>query len=419
MNNFTLPFCRSEQLLGDFIIATYRISGLTFESIMEKVGKFAVGQSIGTWVQVPGVSPSMVENYQARVISLVSSSEEISDFPMTFLIRIAFPSANFGKSMTMLMTALVGNDVSTALQVKLLDLEFVGSAIKDFSSPKKGIKEIRALAHVEEQRPLLLNMIKPCAGFSPEEGANLFLQVALGGVDLIKDDELLGSPSYNLVAQRTKLYLAAADRAYEVTGKRTVYMPNISGTPSQVMDNAKAILDCGAKACLVNYVFGGLDMLRELTDAYGDDLFVMGHYAGVASFDHPNSGISNPVFIGLLPRLCGASAMMTMFPNRKDSGALFNFYRTIQYQQLPIPTVRPLVPTVGGGITPINQVFIQDTIGKDTIIGIGGAIQGHPMGTEIGAKTAMAAIEATAKGISLQEASVGNPGLQVALEIWN
>lgn len=35
-------------------------------------------------------------------------------------------------------------------------------------------------------------MIKPCTGYTPEVGAKLFFEAAAGGVDIIKDDELIG-----------------------------------------------------------------------------------------------------------------------------------------------------------------------------------------------------------------------------------
>jgi 2,3-diketo-5-methylthiopentyl-1-phosphate enolase len=261
-------------------------------------------------------------------------------------------------------------------------------------------------------------MIKPCVGFSPEEGAKLFLESALGGVDLIKDDELLGSPKYNKVSKRVVTYLKASEQAFESTGKHTIYLPNISGTPKDLMDNAKAIIDSGAKACLVNYVFGGLDAARNLAEEFGDKLFIMGHYAGVSTFDSQYSGISDSVMLGILPRLAGLNSIMTMYPDFNDASSAFNFVKTVQSQRLEIPNLNSIVTAVGGGITPINQVQVQNEVGPNSIIGIGGAIQGHPSGTTIGAKTSMYAIESTANGISLEEASKTNEGLKIALNLW-
>jgi 2,3-diketo-5-methylthiopentyl-1-phosphate enolase len=415
LNYFSYPHDRPEHAEGDCFVATYLVYGTTCANVLDKAGAFAVGQSIGTWIEVPGVSAEMIERRQARVLALIPAGETGNE--PVFLLRLAFPRENFGDSFTMLMTALAGNDVSTALRTRLVDLELSGPAAEAFPGPKKGIEDVRALAGVAG-RPLVLNMIKPCAGFTPEEGAKLFFEAAAGGVDLIKDDELLGSPAYNSVAKRTILYLKAAAQAREISGRLATYLPNISGSPRLMRDNARAVVDAGGKACLVNFVFGGLDALAELADEFGDRLFIMVHYAGVGVMGWERGGIANSVFIGILPRLAGAHAVMTMLPNRADAAAMHDFYRTVQAQRLPMRSTRPVLTAVGGGITPVNQARVQEDLGPDLIIGIGGAIQGHPLGTTVGARTAMAAVEATARGIPLAEAAVGNEGLRIALKNW-
>jgi ribulose 1,5-bisphosphate carboxylase large subunit-like protein len=145
----------------------------------------------------------------------------------------------------------------------------------------------------------------------------------------------------------------------------------------------------------------------------------IGHHAGVSSFQGRTCGISDALMVGLLPRMAGVSALMTMYPKREDSKAMFEYFRTIQTQSLPLEGLAPVVTAVGGGVTPINQKVLQDELGKDCIIGIGGAIQGHPMGTTQGAVAAMTAVKATAAGISLEQASESCPALAKAMEIWD
>jgi 2,3-diketo-5-methylthiopentyl-1-phosphate enolase len=411
---FQYPFGRPEESRENWINAVYLVSGADYANILRRSGNYAVGQSVGTWLPVPGITETMIKERQARVTGVYAGG---GDTDTQFIIRVAFPTVNFGRCFTMLLTALLGNDVSTALNVRLLDIEVDNPAGQGFSGPKKGIADLRALTNISN-RPLVLNMIKPCAGFSPKDGAKLFYDVALGGVDLVKDDELLASPSYCNVRERAAAYFEAAKAAEEKTGKHTLYLPNISGSPKNMRENAKAVIDAGAKACLVNYVFGGLDALMELCDEFGDDLFIMGHYAGVSSFGGSTSGISDALMVGLLPRLAGVSALMTMYPKRDDSKAMFEYFRTIQAQSLPLNGLAPVVTAVGGGVTPMNQKIIQDEIGKDCIIGIGGAIQGHPMGTTQGAIAAMAAVKATAEGTPLEQASGSCPALAKAIEVW-
>lgn len=416
MDYRSYPFARQEALTDACVIASYLIFLPNDSGAFDKAGAFAVGQSIGTWLKVPGISDEMVERYQGRVLSVQDVSPDLVQDKI-YLIRIAFPMANFGGSLTMMMTALVGNDVSTSLTAKLVNLEFINGAETGFAGPKQGMKELRQLTGVYD-RPLVLNMIKPCAGFTPKEGAELFRQVALGGVDLVKDDELLGSPNYNPVEKRTELYLKIAEEVARDTGKHTIYLPNITGRPSQIRENMRRVIDMGAKACLFNFVFAGLDTLLETCEEFGDQIFIMAHYAGVGVMNADRGGISNAVMLGVMPRLAGAHAMMTMYPNRTQPAAVFDFIQTVQAQSLPMGTLLPMVSTVGGGITPINQAFVQEQLGNDTIIGIGGAIQGHPMGAVQGARAAMAAVQATAVGIPLEEAAQNCESLEMAMKLW-
>lgn len=406
------PFAKPEDVTYPCVLATYEASVPRETDIYSRAAAFAVGQTIGTWVPVPGITKEMIDAYQGSVVCVEPVSENCGN--VCYRIEIAFPTANFGGSLTQMMTALVGNDVSTAMHAKLVGLTVRNGGEADFSSPRQGIAQLRALTGVQN-RPLVLNMIKPCAGYTPEEGVRLFRQVALGGVDLVKDDELLGSPAYNQVEKRARLYTRAAQEVYEQTGHRTVYLPNISGKPSQVLENARRVLDAGARACLYNYVFGGLDTLLELNEEFGDKLFIMAHYAGLSVME---SGISNGVFLGTLARLAGAHAVMTMCPDPAEAAAMTDFRNTVAMQQDCCGTLSPVVTTVGGGITPANQVWLQKMLGKDLVIGIGGAVQGHPMGATAGAAAAMAAVSATAAGIPLETAAVSCEALDQALKLW-
>lgn len=177
----------------NYIIATYYVELKNDESIVKKASAFAIGQTLGTWVAVPGINDAMREKHMGKVINIYdvpptdlesSNNEERKKY----LIQIAFPVVNFGNQFPMMMTTLTGNDASTSIQTKLIDLQFPKKFVDGFRGPQYGIEGIRKLTSVKN-RPLLLNMIKPCTGITPEVGARIFYETALGGVDLIKDDD--------------------------------------------------------------------------------------------------------------------------------------------------------------------------------------------------------------------------------------
>lgn len=417
MKYMTYPYGRREALTSDYVIATYQVYGITPDNAIDKLGNFAVGQTVGTWIKVPGITDEMVERYQARVLEfeLVQTEPEYR-----FQVKVAFPAVNFGGSFAAMLTGLLGNDVSTSLEVRLIDLEFTNQAIAEMGYQKKKespIVKLRKITGVYD-RPLILNMIKPCIGFSPETGAQFFREVALGGVDLIKDDELLTNPVYSEVEKRVATYGKAAREVYEQTGKETVYLPNITDRPCKMREHARAIIESGAKACLINFVFTGLDAFAEICREFGDDLFIMGHYAGLGVMGGTKSGIKNSVYLGSLPRIAGADAVMTMFTGNGTGLAQMDYYQNIQQQMCEMPGVDKIVTTVGGGINPCHIPKIVNDLGNDIIIGVGGAIQGHPMGATEGAGAVMAAVTAIQNGQSLEEAATSCEALKQALDLW-
>lgn len=413
---FALPFDQRESLAGgDYIIATYLVHGLPEDKVLAKVGAFAVGQSLGTWVAVPGITEAMVRDHQARVLGCYPVSPEEGKH----LLQVAFPRANIGSSFAMLLTALVGNDAATAIRAKLIDLDLAGPAREAFPGPRHGIAGLRRLTGVYG-RPLVMNMIKPCTGYSPEVGAEFFYASGRGGVDLIKDDELMGGmTSFSTTAGRVKAYLEAARRIEDETGRAPLYLPNITDRPRRMRDHALAARDAGVKGVMVNFVPVGLDALAELVDEFGEDLFFLAHFAGAGIIvSGVDQGISVPVLLGRLPRLAGADAVVTMYAAGGQGPGYSDLLRTVQAHRLPLGRMNPVMSVIGGGVTPLNVAALYRDFGPDVILAVGGGIQGHPQGAMAGARAVMQAVEAAVNGRELAEAAKEAPELRAALEFW-
>lgn len=217
---YTLPETIHKQ---NYIIASYHIRLPKEADILKKAAALAVGQTIGTWIPIPGITEEIRETYMGKVVNVfdvpsLDLATQIGDDLREYLIQIAYPAVNFGADLPLMITSLLGNDASTSAQVKLLDIEFSEEFAGKFRGPRYGIEGIRRFAGIND-RPILLNMIKPCTGLTPKEGANIFYETALGGVDFIKDDELLGNPVYSKPGERVRAYKEAAEAAYEKQGR--------------------------------------------------------------------------------------------------------------------------------------------------------------------------------------------------------
>jgi 2,3-diketo-5-methylthiopentyl-1-phosphate enolase len=417
-------FAYAEGLLGrKYIIATYYLEADPGVDIVAKAASFAVGQSVGTWTPVPGVTRKMLERHMGRVVGIydIPPVELIPDLPSgqrAFLIQIAFPEANFGAQFPMLLTTLLGNDVSTAARLKLVDLTLSPTFVAGFGGPKFGIAGLREHLGIP-RRPILLNMIKPCTGFGPEVGARFFAQSARGGVDVIKDDELLGNTSFSAMLDRVATYTRAAEQVYEDTGHRAAYCPNITDRPERLVDNARRAQELGAGMVMINAVTAGLGVVQAVAEDPGFTLPILTHYAGTGSLtENPRAGISSPLLLGKLCRLAGADTAMfgsvySTYPLLREK-----YLRIAHFHRMPLYDLKPTLPCVGGGIHPANAVRIVEDIGLDVMLAVGGAIQGHPGGAAAGGRAMRQAIDAAAQGVPLAEKAREHPELQQALELW-
>jgi len=417
-------YAAPEELLGTgrYVLATYCLQGPSGADIGRLAEKFAVGQTVGTWVELPTITDQMRELYQGKIAGIqevpprdIAADGQEQSF---FLIRIAFPHINFGRSFAALLTTLLGNDASTSVQAKLVDLHFPEEYAQQFPGPKFGIKGLREKLQVPK-RPLLLNMIKPCLGFTPETGAEVFYATALGGVDIIKDDELLTNPSYLPVEERIKAYTQARDRAYGETGKRTAYFVNITDRLPDMLEHAKRAADMGADGLMVNFVFSGLDALAALAADPQIQLPILAHYAGSGPWiESTSTGMDSLVYLGKLARLAGADIVLYNTPYGGYPYLRSKYMQMARLLSQPYYSIRPAMPAVGGGVTPGMVPTLVKELGMDLVLAAGGSIQGHPLGTTSGAKAMLQAIEAVAQGLDLQTAAQESPELRIALEKW-
>jgi len=415
---FSLPEDIREK---EYIIATYYIKIHKDVDIVKKASSLAVGQTIGTWVPVPGITDEIREKFMGRVVQIydvpsVDLSTQVEGEDRQYLIQIAYPTVNFTPDFPLLITALLGNDASTSAQVKLLDIEFPKTFVKQFAGPKFGIEGIRKITGVEK-RPLLLNMIKPCTGLKPEEGARIFYETALGEVDMIKDDELLGSPSYSKAYERVKAFKKAAQAAYEKTGRKVLYLVNVTDGASTIMDTVKKAVEAGAEAIMINFAAVGYSMLQHIAGSV--DVPVLAHCAGAGMFyEGVISGMSSPLAVGKLTRLAGADTVMVNTPYGGYPMLHQKYIQIVKQLTLPFYDIKPTMPSIGGGVHPgMVEKYIKE-LGNDIILAVGGAVQGHPMGAAAGANAMMQAINAVMAGISLEEAANEKEELAIALKLW-
>ena len=313
-----------------YIIPTFFIELPPNEDIIRFTEVLAIDMSTGTWTPVEGETEEMREKYGAKVVSI----NEVPGYEWTlpdditerrYVVNFAIPYENIGDQIPMLLTTIIGN-TSVMGKIKLLDLEFPQNYLKMLPGPKFGLSGIRKILNIPK-RPLLNNMIKPCTGFTPEVGAEFFYKAAVGGVDIIKDDELISETPYNKRTDRIRLYMEKEKKAYGVKGEKTLYCVNITDRVDRLKKNAEEAIDAGANAIMLNYLTVGISALRCLAEDKDIQVPILAHldFSGVLYGD-PYGGISSHLVLGKIARIAGADmvVMGTIFEEKmNESNPIF------------------------------------------------------------------------------------------------
>jgi len=383
----------------------------------------AAEQSTGTWIRTPMETPEMRRSIGAKVLGVYEIPDHETETPKEglrwFILAIGFPWINFESDISTIFSTITGNIMAYG-RIKLLDIWMPKEYLKLYKGPKYGIEGLRSLLGVHD-RPLIVAMIKPCVYYPPDIGAKLAYEAWAGGVDIIKDDELLANQSYNRVEERVVKFMEALDKAVAETGEKKLYTVNITSDPPKLFELAEKVQELGGNALMVNAVSVGLGAFKSLAEDPSIKLPILAHsidFAGTM-YTSPYGGISSILILGKLIRLAGAD--MNIYPapyGKVPTYTREKYIRVAKYLRAPMEGIKPTLPCPSGGITQLHVPQLIKDLGIDVGISAGGAIHAHPMGSRAGAKSMRQAIEATLKNIPLEEYAKDHPELKAALEAY-
>ncbi|MBV6714699.1 2,3-diketo-5-methylthiopentyl-1-phosphate enolase [Paenibacillus chitinolyticus] len=430
--------------MSSYCLATYRCYDDTAD-FNKKAQGIAVGLTVGSWTDLPEARKAQMQQHLGHVVSVdVREAGEASPESRRYAdIRIAYPDVNFSRDLPALLVTVFGK-LSMDGKIKLTDLSFSESFLSAFAGPKYGLQGVRELLGVHD-RPLLMSIFKSVIGQDLEGLGEQFYAQAAGGVDLIKDDEILFENPLTPIEKRVAVCMEAARRAYDVTGQKLLYATNLTGPTSKLADQAKKAIDAGANALLFNVLAYGFDTLCELSADPDISVPIMAHPAMAGAF-YPSAeyGISASLLLGKLMRVAGAD--LVLFPSpygsvvmpREENLAIKqvllteNLEQDYIYRHSPVegPVGQPSAtanesialktsfPVPSAGIHPGLVPLILRDFGTDVVVNAGGGIHGHPMGAIAGGQAFRQAIQATLEQKPLQEAAQQHPELKAAIEAW-
>ncbi|MET1128736.1 MAG: type III ribulose-bisphosphate carboxylase [Thermoproteota archaeon] len=414
------------------VIVVFRAVPAEGYSALDVAGAIAAESSVGTWTTLyTWYSVERVEKLKGRAYSVEDTGEG------SYYVRVAYPYELFEEGNLAAFLASVAGNVYGMKRIKWLRVEDIylpPPFVSGFKGPSKGIQGIRNALKVYG-RPIVGTVPKPKVGYSPEEVEKLAYEILAGGMDFIKDDENLASPSYCSFEKRAEAVMKAIDRAEKETGERKAWLANITGDIREMERRLKIVADYGNPYVMVDVVLAGwsaITYIRDLAEEYG--LAIHGHRAFHAAFTkNPLHGMSMFV-LAKLYRLAGVDQLhvgvpgvgkmdartqevldsaevlrsSTFKPRKEDKVHLEQHFRGI----------KPALPVASGGLHPGVLPEVIKHMGIDIVIQVGGGVIGHPDGPMAGAAAVRQAIEAALRGVSLEEYAAQRRELKRALEKW-
>jgi len=308
------------------------------------------------------------DDIRGEIIGRIESFDEVG--PDKVRVEVSFAVETTGFEFPQLLNVLFGNS-SLLPDVKLVDVALPPALAERLGGPRFGMAGLRDILNAPE-RPLLATALKPM-GFSPERFAEMAYQLALGGVDLIKDDHSLANQPFAAFEERVAACSDAVRRANAKTGGYSMYLPSVNAPYAEIDARVEFAVEAGAGGLLVLPGITGFDHMRDLAACDDVGLPIMAHPSFLGGFvSSPTGGITHGTLFGTLMRYAGAD--MSIFPNY---GGRFSFSpeacTDIAAACLePIDGFSPIGPAPGGGMTMDRIPEILEFYSSDVVLLIGG-----------------------------------------------
>ena len=203
-------------------------------------------------------------------------------------------------------------DVYENQDARLIAVQIPEQVIRTFPGPAHGPLGVREMTGFGNDEPAFGTILKPTAGITAQEVGALVDEIAGCPLFLFvkEDEDLYPHLDYCPVAERTRLAVAAIQKARDKRGGRgLIYAPHISAAPHEIRGIAEAALEAGATGLMFSETFAGgaVRLIREATKKMSRPPAIYGPNAGIGV---KTRGIWREV-IDLLARLDGIDFRQT------------------------------------------------------------------------------------------------------------
>lgn len=434
----------------NYVIVQFKIKlaeGIDKSRFQDVAASVAAESSTGTWTKVearPDSGLGKSDEFKALVFDL---EQRKMMFKVAYRHDL-FETANISGFLAGTAGNIGGMKMLAGLRI--YDIRFPRPFVQSFPGPRYGIAGIRdLLAQDATQRkmPIVGTVPKPKVGRTAEEQASLARRLWTAGdgsYDFVKDDENLTSLPFNRFADRAKLVHQAQQEAERITGKKKLYLCNITHSDINVMlKRAALIKKYGGRCLMIDVVTTGFAAVHTVR-LNNPELAIHAHRAMHAFITRESGkGIKGEgdldgfsismIVLAKIFRLLGVDSLHSGSPKAKmeDYGESEEIAKILTTAVIsPNPAfntlgqnwfgIKKVWPTASGGLHPGVLDKVIQKLGKDCYIQLGGGVMGHPEGAERGVEAVLESRKIIATGGSIQEYVVSNPNsaLAKAIDYW-
>jgi ribulose 1,5-bisphosphate carboxylase large subunit-like protein len=375
-----IDILRDHKDLSKYFYVTYEVVSST--TLYEAAYGIAVGQSIGNPAsRSVWETPEMIEAYCAKIFRNSDLQRNQGR------VEIAYPLANLDwktDGIAQLICVIMGGqtDIDIIRRCRVVGLEFAPAFLDaTFLKPKHGLSGMREYTGVRD-RPFFGGIIKPKTGITPHSLLAMTKELVDGGVNFIKEDEILSNPAICRLQDRVHLI------SNYIRDTKVVYCFCINADPAYLLPRAKFVAANGGIGVHVN-IWSGLGAYKSIREA---DLGLYVHYqkSGDKVISHPDNAFG--VSWRVLCQLAGYCGVDTIHAGMW--GGYLSDPEDELRETLRILQAADVVPALSCGLTAELVKPIADKFGRDWMANVGGAIHGDPRGTAAGARKIRLAVDA-------------------------
>ncbi|GEM_PF-646800 len=276
-------------------------------------------------------------------------------------VTVSWPAENVG-CVPSLLTMVLGeaNETGMFAACRLVGLALPDAVLDCFSGPSFGMQGVCQAIGVRH-RPLVGAIVKPSTGLTPEEHARVARELAMGGADFVKDDELLMDPPHCRFSERVQQAEKWLTEVAVATGRRPFYAPNATGGLAGLRERLALASHAGCGLVMLNALALGLEVLQW--SALQSDVAVFGHRVLSGAIARSDALGLSPVLLAGLTRLCGADFVQV----GGVQGKIFEDDELVRANAVacssPLGKIAAAVPVSGGGQSDLTAQANADLFG--------------------------------------------------------